>query len=582
MAKQQRIGIYGSGIQPTGIDSGAVDKMRALAGLGQTVADVGIAIAKPIIKAKGAEKGAQAAEEAFKAGTEVEKKTFGFSASEYNAAAAQTTAALEASYKSKVTLDIDANLFRIQNQNKSNTQEFTNDAEGYIQGVREAAPASMRPLIDTYFQNKYQAGFRSVNAAENKANVDFVKANYAIDNNTVQGNILSAIEEGNPEEAAFLENFYREEVLPGFVAGGAVTLEELANSDIEFKKKKERASVFGSVNNDIINNEDLDMDQRIAAGKKYLKAFDEADIGVSPEEKRDLRAEVVGLFDNAEKRDKLAIEEATIDSYMVQNKTLDALDTDVIYNDDLTSNEKITAIRKAMLDKKIGSDDGKNRIAYLNSKDKLDATTDLELVSELTSLTYDVLSLKSTSDYLIGVKNIKDEVLSLQESGKLTQDGAQGILNIFNNLTQSRTAKSGEELGLTMSKAKNILKTMVAPEYYSSGMRYLFYNAEPEIRDTNAEREAELLKEDPGASERDIKKVLLTSDEKIAIYTRRAKEAVDQIKQDQSERARVIIDRTVKTQTGRNVTIPTVTTNAQYQALKVGDEYKFKGKTRVK
>ncbi len=60
--RQQRIGFYGK-FTPTTLDTSEADKMRALAGLGQTIADTSLSIAKPMVTAKRAEQGAQAVEE---------------------------------------------------------------------------------------------------------------------------------------------------------------------------------------------------------------------------------------------------------------------------------------------------------------------------------------------------------------------------------------------------------------------------------------------------------------------------------------------------------------------------------------
>jgi hypothetical protein len=85
--RQQRIGTYG-GFTPTGVDRTAGDKMRALAGLGQQMRESTLAIGKPIIEAKRAEEGAQAAEEAFKTGGEVKQISAAkFGASQFRAAA---------------------------------------------------------------------------------------------------------------------------------------------------------------------------------------------------------------------------------------------------------------------------------------------------------------------------------------------------------------------------------------------------------------------------------------------------------------------------------------------------------------
>ena len=83
--RQQRIDVYG-GFTPTGVDRTAGDKMRALAGLGQQIAQSTLAIGKPMIEAKRAEQGAQAAEEAFETGAEVKQISAAkFGASQFQA-----------------------------------------------------------------------------------------------------------------------------------------------------------------------------------------------------------------------------------------------------------------------------------------------------------------------------------------------------------------------------------------------------------------------------------------------------------------------------------------------------------------
>ncbi len=97
--RQTRIGFTGK-FTPTGVDQTAGAKMRALAGLGQTIGDTAIAIGRPIIEAKAAKAGAQAVEEG--AGKidpqtgevlEAPEATPGkFGASQYNQAAQQALA----------------------------------------------------------------------------------------------------------------------------------------------------------------------------------------------------------------------------------------------------------------------------------------------------------------------------------------------------------------------------------------------------------------------------------------------------------------------------------------------------------
>ena len=82
--RQQRIGIYGKFTAPA-LDTSESDKMRALAGLGQTVGKIAMDVARPAAAAKGAKEGAIAAQEAERdpvTGEVMEtptRSTFGFS-----------------------------------------------------------------------------------------------------------------------------------------------------------------------------------------------------------------------------------------------------------------------------------------------------------------------------------------------------------------------------------------------------------------------------------------------------------------------------------------------------------------------
>ena len=94
--RQKRIGIYGKFTAPS-LDTSASDKMRALAGLGDTVGKIAMDVARPIAAAKGAKEGAQAVKDGAgkideQTGEVIEtptRSTFGFSGASFNAAAEQ-------------------------------------------------------------------------------------------------------------------------------------------------------------------------------------------------------------------------------------------------------------------------------------------------------------------------------------------------------------------------------------------------------------------------------------------------------------------------------------------------------------
>jgi len=580
MAKQERIGFYGK-FTPTALDTSGADKMRALAGLGQTIADTSLSIAKPMVQAERAEQGAQAAEDAARdpvTGEVLETpKMAGYKigASQFGAAAQQKVNQLDAiaiaNYKSKTSIEIDQTIKGIADQFPSDSKQFSNSIEGALKGLQSSIPANAAPALMDYAYRQSQSTLASIEKLELKNNVANMKADAVSQQNSVETNILQAIEEGKPGEAELIERMYVEEVLPGLVAGGAVTPEQVETDRIAFNEAKQRASVFGAVNSNVINNDELDMDQRIDEGKKFLKAFDSTKMPGTPDQKRELRSEVETLLKNAKDRDELEIEETTIASYQEQAENLKTLDKNSVYNEDIKINQRISDVRLAIAKGEIAKESGQARINYLVSVDKLNASTNQPLEDKLISNVYDVLYLKDPKDYLLGMRNLNARMLEEVAAGNLTEDQYDSVQNRMAVLTQARTAKSGTDLNLSMSSATRIIKNLLPPESYNAGMRYIFYNATPRIEEQNAERLAELLAKDPDASLTKQKNVRLNGDEKKAIYEQVALDAQQELQRENTIRSQQIINQKLKRQ--QQSAIATPQTQADFDALRSGTEY---------
>lgn len=578
--RQQRIGIYGKFTAPA-LDTSESDKMRALAGLGQTVGKIAMDVARPAAAAVGAKEGAIAAQKAERdpvTGEVMEtptRSTFGLSGASFNAAAQQEVNQLDAiaiaNYKAKTSIEIDQTIKGIADQFPSNSKEFSNSIEGALKGLQSSIPANAAPSLMDYAYRQSQSTLASIEKLELKNNVANMKADAVDQKNSVEANILQAIEEGKPGEAELIERMYVEEVLPGLVAGRAVTPEQVETDRIAFNEDKQRASVFGAVNSNVINNDDLDMDQRIAEGKRFLKAFDSTKMPGTPDQKRELRSEVETLLKNAKDRDELEIEEATIASYQEQAENLKTLDENSVYNEDIKIDQRISDVRLAIAKGEIAKESGQARINYLVSVDKLNASTNQPLEDKLIANVYDVLYLKDPKDYLLGMRNLNARMLEEVAAGNLTEDQYDSVQNRMAVLTQARTAKSGTDLNLSMSSAKRIIKNLLPPESYNAGMRYIFYNATPIIEEQNDARVAELLEKDPDASLRAQKAVRLGSDEKKAIYEQVALDAQQELQRENTIRSQQIINQKLKRQ--QQSAIATPQTQADFDALRSGTEY---------
>ena len=194
MAKQQRIGFYGK-FTPTGLDTSAADKMRALAGLGQTMEEATLAIGKPMVVA---ERVKQAEIASAETGTidpvtgELRGPAEEVAAGKFGAA--QANAVMRNTYESNVSVEMN-------NIVDSAATEFPDDIVGYQNKVQSQMQGLIGAMPEEYrgqAQNLYARldNPTSVKIADNER-----KKNLAIANTEVRQ--AASVAEKGLSNAAF-------------------------------------------------------------------------------------------------------------------------------------------------------------------------------------------------------------------------------------------------------------------------------------------------------------------------------------------------------------------------------------------
>ena len=149
--RQQRIGIYGK-FTPTALDTSESNKMRALAGLGQTIADTSLSIANPMVTAERAEQGIEAAEQARTVDPVTGEVSYGEveKMAAYKVGAAQYNANLMKGYQASISNDARQNLTRISVESEGNLDTFDAGVKGYFKGMKGVGnlPPEVRLGID--------------------------------------------------------------------------------------------------------------------------------------------------------------------------------------------------------------------------------------------------------------------------------------------------------------------------------------------------------------------------------------------------------------------------------------------------
>ena len=198
--RQQRIDVYG-GFTSTGVDRTAGDKMRALAGLGQQMMESTLAIGKPIIEAKRAEEGAEAAEQARTVDPVTGEVTYGevekMSASKFGAA--QYNANLISGMDAQFKMDVRQNLTRIAVEAEGDVNKFDELVTGYRSGIsgRANLPVELRQSADTLV-GAYREKIIEQQTTEALADA---KANRALELKTASDDSFKFIADGQSQAA---------------------------------------------------------------------------------------------------------------------------------------------------------------------------------------------------------------------------------------------------------------------------------------------------------------------------------------------------------------------------------------------
>ena len=198
--RQERIGMYG-GFTATGVDNTAGAKMRALAGLGQAITDTTVAIGKPIIQAKRAEEGIEAAEQARTVDPVTNEVSYGevkkMSASKWGAA--QYNANLVSGMDAQFRMDVRQNLTRIAVESEGNLEKFDSLVTGYQSGI--SGKANILPELRQSADTLVGAYREKIIAEQTTEALADAKANRALELKTASDDSFKFIADGQPQAA---------------------------------------------------------------------------------------------------------------------------------------------------------------------------------------------------------------------------------------------------------------------------------------------------------------------------------------------------------------------------------------------
>lgn len=204
--------------------------------------------------------------------------------------------------------------------------------------------------------------------------------------------------------------------------------------------------------------------------------------------------------------------------------------TDFIYGDG-TYDEKLQYINNMEFSGDISSAFAiKARRAIRQFKPEAEKRiSDAQSMADILQRVYDLNEGSSDStEYLNGIRAIRQSVVDLHSDGDLTTKDAVSLNNQINTATRARIAEATADVGYKFSDAKSYFKTALPPEYQNEAIRDMFYStqdlnlqgkSEKEIKQIYRQKAIEvsenILKNSRLSAERAYKDIQTQSDDKF-------------------------------------------------------------------
>lgn len=159
------------------------------------------------------------------------------------------------------------------------------------------------------------------------------------------------------------------------------------------------------------------------------------------------------------------------------NQTDNTSEVITLVNDNAKSYyEKRLAIDTLELSGGIETSTAEKARRVLRSKNELSAITSEPVMSDLITRIYDLNAMQDTNseDYLVGIQNVKQDILDKQAEGDLSAPDAQKLNNQLKTLSSAKIADATQRVGVEFYDAKELFNTL-PPEYRGAAIRDLFY-----------------------------------------------------------------------------------------------------------
>ena len=566
---QKPIGYYGE-FRPTGVDQSAARRFEALAGIAGQVGDIATAFGKKkvaeqaFLKEKNdiaaAEKAAKLAGNASAiSATPLELREYDDVKTYEEDRVFNATA--EAAFTAGIQNEITGIVSRAEAANPEDIEGYRNLTSSGMNGLLSVAPEEMKPAFESYFSQLNQTSASRIWKAQQKKQND-------IDSATIQTalvdqsvNLVNLARSNDAEQLRNAALVWVETGKQG-VAKGLVDSGKFATQTTELRDRLATQSALGRFDS-IIRNEDQTVEQRIESGQNVIDQINKRDtfqvedpfdpekmITLDADEKDALVKDLESELKDFESEEIKKVESEIQDSRFTQiSNYSSAMET--VQDVSISDNNKLFAIAESEMKGNIGREEAVLLRRYVTSAKALNAVTNSEVMGDIVARAYDLNADfdmdANSNNYLQGVNNLREDILIARSKGDLTSDDELKLNNQLKTLTAAKIAGATSEIAQANSKADRTIKESLQPDLWGVARR--------DLLDAVRLKKQEIEDEGRAVNKRD----------EINLWAELAPSVVSRI---QEKRRGESIERV-----NRILAIPTVTTQAEFDALPAGAKF---------
>lgn len=575
----KRIDYYGQ-FTPTGADMSTAKRFQALAGFASDVSDIALQISASKIQKQQKAKVAESEKLGKAAGFEAAKERNLLELQEQGTREADVfNSAAEAAYIAGTKTDLQNIISEIESAYPNDIKQYQENALAAFNGLTGNMPDYIKGDLELYFdQLNRSASSRVISTQKteineaNKATFDSYFANQS-------AHISNLARENNYEDLTLASISLLKEGQKAVEAGiiRPEKFEEMRRNVNDDALLQLQRGQFESL---VINGEG-DVDTRIAAGeaviqalkdKKQLQIEDPADptkkIIASADQKDALiKTLETDLKDFQAFELKKAERAIQVSEFKQIQNFQSAIEN--VQKPDIDDDQKLVEINRAEMLGQVRPEDASVLRRYVNSTKALNAITSSDFVSDIISRAYDLNASYDMdpdgNNYLKGMQSLEVDILNGRAAGELTAEDESKLRNTLRGLTSSKKSGATASIRDNWSSATRSIQTALSPDLWGVATRQLWDAVNEEKQRIREEENREV-----------------TRSEELKLWSNLAQPVISRIQIDRRERALNAINSVATQRVGAG--IPVITTQAEYDALPVGAQYKEQpdGQTFIK